>query len=272
MTISYPAKTVALLGAFVTLLTLPSISTAQQSVPLKFKTGDVISADVINELLSRLSSVQQGFSSNADLDGDWDCTTYADQTGGDTRCIADGLLFKKSGVVSFSAATGTWSYDSVAWQDSPLVCGKDMKRGQFQLVGSYLMLKDADQADYYHFLQLTRTAPLRFTLQRYLHSVVLCSKKSTAPSPSNDLVASVAGQSVSLTWLDQSSDEDGFKIQRKATAAGAWATVATVGTNVTAYSEVVPSGVYWYRVIATNSFGDSISSSEVQVTVQQNLP
>lgn len=30
----------------------------------------------------------------------------------------------------------------------------------------------------------------------------------------------------------------------------------------------VSPGVYWYRVLATNAYGDSMSSSEVRVTVQ----
>lgn len=42
---------------------------------------------------------------------------------------------------------------------------------------------------------------------------------------------------VELTWQDNSEDEDGFIVERKAGPRGAWVVVATVGSEVTAYTD-----------------------------------
>jgi len=61
-----------------------------------------------------------------------------------------------------------------------------------------------------------------------------------------------------LNWTDNSLNETGFVIERMTAQAGVWEAVATVGANVTTYSDpyqgnAVPS----YRVLATNVVGDT---------------
>ena len=46
---------------------------AQDSVPIKFKQGDVLSAEVLNTIFGRLNDVQRGFQSKIDIDGNWLC-------------------------------------------------------------------------------------------------------------------------------------------------------------------------------------------------------
>jgi hypothetical protein len=64
--------------------------------------------------------------------------------------------------------------------------------------------------------------------------------------------------SVALTWNDQSTNELGFKIERKADG-GNYILIATVGTNVTSYQDLNLSlnSSYTYRVYAYNSGGNS---------------
>ncbi|MGH7267065.1 MAG: hypothetical protein ACREMB_19770, partial [Candidatus Rokuibacteriota bacterium] len=40
-----------------------------------------------------------------------------------------------------------------------------------------------------------------------------------------------------LTWADNSTNEDGFKVERKVGTAGTFAQIATLGPNVTAYTD-----------------------------------
>jgi hypothetical protein len=71
-----------------------------------------------------------------------------------------------------------------------------------------------------------------------------------------------------LTWTDNSSNETGFKIERKTGAAGSWTQIAFLGANATGYANTgLPPGTnYVYRVRATNASGDSPYSNEVSIT------
>jgi hypothetical protein len=62
-----------------------------------------------------------------------------------------------------------------------------------------------------------------------------------------------------LAWVDNSANEDGFKIERMSGTTGTFALIATVGANVTSYTD---SGLsdgtnHCYRVKAFNTAGDS---------------
>ena len=73
---------------------------------------------------------------------------------------------------------------------------------------------------------------------------------------------------INLLWTDNSSDETGFKIERKTGAGGTYAQIATVGASVTSYSNtgLTPGTTYFYRVRATNASGDSAYSNEASTT------
>lgn len=91
-----------------------------------------------------------------------------------------------------------------------------------------------------------------------------------APSPS----ASV--QAV-LTWQDNSNNEDLFNVERKpdiCTAATAFAEIATVPTNITAYTDraVQIGRSYCYRVAASNTAGKSNYSNMVGITIAAPPP
>src|SRR5689334_14694761 len=71
-----------------------------------------------------------------------------------------------------------------------------------------------------------------------------------------------------LSWLDNSSDESGFNIERKTGTTGTYAQIASVGANVTTYtdSSLTNSTTYCYRVNAFNSAGTSPYSPEACAT------
>jgi hypothetical protein len=82
-------------------------------------------------------------------------------------------------------------------------------------------------------------------------------------SPSNLSATSVSRSRIDLRWTDNSNKETGFKIERR-TATGSYSEIATVGQNVTSYSD---TGLnrrtrYYYRVRAYNSMGFSAYSNE----------
>src|SRR5262249_52131646 len=71
-------------------------------------------------------------------------------------------------------------------------------------------------------------------------------------APTNLTATAVSSSQINLTWQDNSSNETGFLIERS-TDGVHWTLVATVGHNVTSYSDTGLSRrtKYYYRVRAT---------------------
>ena len=85
-----------------------------------------------------------------------------------------------------------------------------------------------------------------------------------------------AGQNI-VTWQDNSTTEIAFHIERKTeacTGSGAFVEIATVGTNVTIYTDtaVVEGSTYCYRLAASNATGKSAYSNTAGRTVPFTLP
>ncbi len=87
-------------------------------------------------------------------------------------------------------------------------------------------------------------------------------------APSDLTVAVFSATRIDLSWTDNSSDEDGFRIERKTGAAGTWAEISTVGANTTFYNNTGLSGStnYFYRIRAYNLAGNSLYPNEDDTT------
>jgi hypothetical protein len=94
-----------------------------------------------------------------------------------------------------------------------------------------------------------------------------CSKDVTGPGDDNTIPAapsrldakSVSWDRIELSWLDNSTNEEGFKIEVKSPGASTFEEKARVGANVTTYryTGLQPKTTYQFRVKAFNSLGDS---------------
>jgi len=89
-------------------------------------------------------------------------------------------------------------------------------------------------------------------------------------APSNLTATAISSSQIDLLWTDNSYIETGFKIERKIGETGTYSQAATVGANVTTYSDTGLNGstTYYYRVRAYNTAGDSSYSNEVIATTQ----
>ena len=92
---------------------------------------------------------------------------------------------------------------------------------------------------------------------------------TTVPFPPTDLTATlVSTTQVNLAWMDKSTNEVGFKVERK-TATTNFALIATLGADITSYNDngLTPNTAYTYRVFSYNSVGASPTySNEVTIT------
>lgn len=98
---------------------------------------------------------------------------------------------------------------------------------------------------------------------------------SQGPATPSGLTASAtAHNQVNLTWKDNSSNEDGFKLFRRQSGTSQWVLVATLGKNTTSYKDgdVKADTKYYYRVQSYNASGHSDLSNEPNVTTPSQPP
>ena len=100
-----------------------------------------------------------------------------------------------------------------------------------------------------------------------------------APNPPSNLIATaVSSSQIDLTWVDNSTDESGFSIERKIGASGTYAIIGNVGSNVTTYSSknLIQTMEYYYRVRARSgstysSYTDEVSATALPMTPPSGL-
>ncbi len=93
----------------------------------------------------------------------------------------------------------------------------------------------------------------------YLGDTVTAHNVVLPPMTSNLLAVPVSYKKVHLTWTDNSSNETGFELYRKAAAEPDFTIIAILPANTTAYDDTTVSGstTYSYKMQAVNSYGPS---------------
>jgi uncharacterized protein (TIGR02145 family) len=87
-------------------------------------------------------------------------------------------------------------------------------------------------------------------------------------APSNLTGNGISATQINLSWTDNSTNETGFKIERK-TGTGVYAVVGVTATDVTTFSDtgLTPGTTYTFRVYSNNALGNSLTySNEINVT------
>jgi len=75
---------------------------------------------------------------------------------------------------------------------------------------------------------------------------------------------------IALSWNDNSSDETGFKIERKTGSGGTYAQIGTVTAGVTSFADsgLSVGTTYYYQIRAFSGAGDSAYSNEANATTR----
>ena len=107
----------------------------------------------------------------------------------------------------------------------------------------------------------------------FSNEAMATTRVSPPAAPQNLTATAVSRTQVNLAWLDRSSDETGFKVERR-TGGGGYGPLVTLKPGTTAFADtgLTSRTAYTYRVRATNAGGDSPASNEATATTFPDPP
>lgn len=251
-------------------------------VPHRFKPGDVISAEMMNEVFEVLARITHGVRIE-DLLGDWSCTYQSGYRDWDTLVVGgnvgfetdnDKLIMWRTDKVTFmDDGDGTYSY-------------KTEKYNMFYVDTTNCFHDRMNSPDQQRFaiknnrFYTSGCGGIPFRVMRFSENTyefsnnyvcITCSKINRVPATPDDLSAEVAGLKVTLRWTDLSDNETGFRVFRRGSIDAPFSEIAAPAANVTTFEETLATpGIYWYRVNAANENGDSLGSNVVKVEIKSN--
>ena len=251
--------------------------------PHEFKSGDTISAEMMNELFENIKLSKTNILSS-DLVGTWSCKVsvrYSNNNVSDWTVDSDSLYNQLTSEITFSAdGDGTYSYQTSAPNPFYATDARAIGSGYNYIVSSnsfyfkYPRWNEGSQGDQkanYHLSKISKTSYL-FTLGFSdlipTPDSLICDKQNLPPNPPSSLTSDNSSSSITLTWTDSQTEAvTGYKVIRKTVVTDNFTTVSTITDNTTrTYADTnVSTGTYWYRVRAYNSNGDGTPSKVIKV-------
>ncbi|MEM7107103.1 MAG: HNH/endonuclease VII fold putative polymorphic toxin [Bacteroidota bacterium] len=100
----------------------------------------------------------------------------------------------------------------------------------------------------------------------YAPESTVTTPQSVPLSPSSLSITSSTSSSLTLSWADNSNNEDGFEIHRSLTSGSGFSLIQTTSADASSFTDtgLAPSTTYYYQVRAVNTAGASTFSSETQ--------
>ncbi len=269
-------------------------STCSSGSTPTFKPGQMVSSDVFNDIFSRIDNVTEGFKSSSELVGTWSCTVYVFPTG--TSCSLTGfysvdpsnMFATLTDIVTFKDnGNGSYSYASAKY---PLnTCDKNNggggpavaipESGIYTVVRNYMLIRPAASINWIDFgvpsggfLPIRKINKYSFVLESFNTRLITCDRQDIPPIDPTDLSASIYSylfpeshsglkpeKIILLTWKNScNSTATSIKVLRKDSPTADFSVVATLPASAESYKDTVPDpGSYWYRIKASNSYGDS---------------
>ena len=183
-----------------------------------------------------------------------------------------------SAATNLSATAASSSSIDLAWTDNASdENGFNVERStdgtNFNLIGSL----GADVSSYsdnglnastlYYYRVIAFNGAGNSAFSNIANATTLGSTLTIPDAPTSLSATAASNSSIDLAWADNASDEDGFNVERSADGTN-FNLIGSIGADVTAYSDngLSASTLYYYRVIAFNSAGNSASSNIANAT------
>ena len=252
------------------------------SIPYTFEDGQVISADVMNDLFAKLKNTSIGFETVAELNGSWACNQF--DVGGSPTPGFPSANFTLNATTGVYEGSNTWTFSTVASsttltttnylvgsqtssQNNTGTCAANTGNTSYDysvalnegylLLGKKTMLAGCVTTPTALPIQKVSTYKFKYPTAS---GFGVCTKSNQPPGIPSTL--SISGST--LTWTDNSNDETSFVILKKS-AGGTWTEVATVATDSTTYTIATLTSGDKYRVKARSGNGDSLGSNVARV-------
>ena len=264
--------------------------------------GDVISADVFNDILDRIELTLKPIEVS-ELEGQWDavqvfCKGGATIVGsadycneednllGDTTLVGGRLLKRTDTVTLTDNSDGTFSWTNNA-RDMMFMFSHDKSLlrpndGGLEHV-CYLSptgvvactlhssMNHPVDGPVVNMMTVKRTSPDQIVFQQGpavggagTVNFVILDKKGLPPESPSALTASLESNSVSLSWTANDENVTSYSIRTKDSAEAAFTELNTSSTA--SFTDVLEAGASrWYRVFAINADGTSIGSNVIKV-------
>ena len=284
------------LSLLIILFSIHSFSADYKSA-VRLKEGDVISAEVFNDIMDRIELTLKPITQE-ELVGTWTVKQYicddmvyyghasfCNQSNRVSSTNDEGIVFKtRNDSVTISDNgdnTFNWTSPNInllfnairsdTWNHNTGNLNHTCSINSAQIMGCTVdpsLLHNGNKIAVW--MNVKRTSPSQLVLfwgprigGSFNHLIL--NKNNLAPNPPTALSVSLSGSSVSLTWTASEGGATSYTVKAKTSATGTYSNVITANTGTT-YTDTLSSGTKWYRIFAVNSDGTSIGSNVVSVT------
>ena len=251
--------------------------------PININAGDVISADVLNEILNRINNLQTGgINSEQDLVGEWSCTSTCRPGACTDSEIYNGYWKNSFGLYIVSQTINITSIEegkkvnlsyphnlgqSFA-ETGAQSCNAVVKNGKIFVTNPNGSGNGGACWNTGNF-SIEMVANQCFRMGNINDSVTNCKKNNIPPASPLNLRVSLSGDTSSLTWQKGDDRHTGYTLKRKLTADGTYEAIASVSTDSYSDNSISSGNTYWYRVFGTNEYGEGTGSNVVSITYSE---
>ena len=252
--------------------------------PININAGDVVSADVLNEILTRINNLQTGgINSEQDLIGEWSCTSTCRYGACNDNQVFNGYWKNSFGIYIVSQTIDITSEgsDKVRLKyphnlgQSFLETGDQDCLARVRNGKIFITNGKNDSSNYEDTCYNTGTYSIEmkanqcFTMENINDSVTSCKKNNIPPAAPINLKVSFSDGEASLSWQKGDDRQSGYVLKRKQTVDGAYEDLVSLSLDSYSDNSISSGNTYWYRVFAKNEYGEGIGSNVVTITYSQ---